>query len=155
MSISDNEEDGEILGDESDQELVNINKTTYELKKMREEKKKEHVPVSAPGSKAKDFTMQNAEQTESEPNSAHGSKIHKSQTNFDFNNEDADTLRTRLLCVSCESEPKCVMIQGCKHVPFCVQCDKAWKLKAIENNKDPECPLCRKSYKKTTQVKIF
>ena len=61
MSISDNEEDGEILGDESDQELVNINKTTYELKKMREEKKKEHVPVSAPGSKAKDFTMQNAE----------------------------------------------------------------------------------------------
>lgn len=42
--------------------------------------------------------------------------------------DSIDELRSRLLCVSCEEKPKCMMIQTCKHIPFCSECDLNWKL---------------------------
>jgi len=80
MTVGDSgDEEGEILGDESDQEIVNINKANFELKKFKDEKKKKaeddklQQSSSVPGSKSKDY---NFNQTDSEQSSAHGSKLH-------------------------------------------------------------------------------
>ena len=45
------------------------------------------------------------------------------ETKIDIQNESLDKLKERLLCVSCLDKPKCMVIQNCKHVAFCKECD--------------------------------
>jgi len=50
-----------------------------------------------------------------------------------------------LLCSICWNQPKCMMLEPCKHVPICEACYECLKTK--------ECPLCRSKY--TTATKLF
>ena len=63
--------------------------------------------------------------------------------------ENIDGLPEDMVCCICMSARKSVMIQTCKHLVFCGQCDKDFRLK---NHLKHECPICRKEFKKTIQV---
>lgn len=54
-----------------------------------------------------------------------------------------------MMCVICCERRKEVMIQTCKHLVFCNQCDLNYSLKNADNK---ECPICRKKYAKTMKV---
>ena len=67
-------------------------------------------------------------------------------------NKDNDAiagLPDEMICAICLNARKSVMIQTCKHVVFCNQCDKDYKIK---NHMDLKCPICMKKYSKTLQV---
>jgi len=66
--------------------------------------------------------------SEREPNSATVSKLKEAEQNMNIGKEDIEKLRERLLCVSCVEHPRSMLIDKCKHVPFCIECDKNWKL---------------------------
>ena len=120
-----------------------MTKARFELKKLEE--KQAHSVTS---SKTK---LGNPEdEGASEPNSNNGSKV--KQTYVDLNKDDTEKLKERLLCVSCMDKPKCMLITTCKHVPFCEDCDKNWKLRLNEDGKEPECPFCRKTFKRTQKI---
>ena len=55
----------------------------------------------------------------------HPSEIQEAQ--IDIQNETLEKLKERLLCVSCLDKPKCMVIQNCKHVPFCQSCEEQWR----------------------------
>ena len=40
-------------------------------------------------------------------------------------------------CVVCWSDVKCIMIEPCRHVPFCEACFKSSSFRCVE------CPICR------------
>lgn len=61
----------------------------------------------------------------------------------------ASHLPDDLLCCICLNNRKSVMIQSCKHMVFCFQCDRDFQLK---NHLHKECPICRKEFKKTIPV---
>ena len=83
-----------------------------------------------------------------------GSKVKK--TCEELNREGAEALKERLTCISCFEKPRCMLIQTCKHVPFCQGCDQEWKLKCADEGKDHfECPMCRVAYKKTTKINFI
>ena len=71
-----------------------------------------------------------------------GSKACKDPNNIDNLPED-------MICCICMGARKSVMIQTCKHLVFCTQCDREYKIK---NYMHQECPICRKEFKKTLQV---
>ena len=60
-------------------------------------------------------------------------------------------LTERFLCCICMEKPRNMMIATCKHIPFCRDCDRDIRIKH-GTDETLECPLCRKAYKKTTQV---
>ena len=49
----------------------------------------------------------------------------------------------------CCERKKEVMIQTCKHLVFCSQCELNY---ALKYGNDKECPICRKKYAKTFKV---
>ena len=64
-------------------------------------------------------------------------------------NSEIAGLPDEMICAICLNARKSVMIQTCKHVVFCNQCDKDYKIK---NHMDLKCPICMKKYSKTLQV---
>lgn len=56
-----------------------------------------------------------------------------------------------MMCVLCLAKPKEVMIQTCKHLVFCGECELQYSLKHCDGN-DKKCPICRTAYKKTQKV---
>ena len=70
-------------------------------------------------------------------------------------NCNLEKMKDVVMCVSCTEKPREMLIQTCKHVPFCYTCDLMWKAKKRESKLDPECPICRKKYIKTTKIQNF
>lgn len=97
---------------------------------------------SAFASKVKTNPEEEAKNGEEGSTSQRASKCRKDNTNIAGLPED-------MLCAICYNARKSVMIQTCKHLVFCTQCDRDYKLK---NYMDPECPICRVKFKKTLQV---
>ena len=85
------------------------------------------------------------------PNSQEVSKMKQFQ-NVDLDKETKHQLIERLMCCICMDKPRSMLIQTCKHVPFCKECDMQVKLKSAESGIPLECPLCRKVYKKTIPI---
>ena len=54
-----------------------------------------------------------------------------------------------MMCVLCLERPKEVLIQTCKHLVFCHECELQY---ALKHGNDKECPICRKKYAKTLKV---
>lgn len=81
--------------------------------------------------------------------------VPNSKAKMDIEMASLENLKEAMLCVSCMDKPKCMLINTCKHVPFCGDCDKNFALRCAEDSKKMECPICRKEYKKTTRIKIL
>lgn len=58
-------------------------------------------------------------------------------------------LEERLLCVVCQTSQRQVLIEKCKHMPFCKECAESCAKQAEANGHVKECPLCRVEYAKT------
>lgn len=123
-------------------ELVTMNRMqkiaadAMRSKEMNEQKAVE----SALASKVKSNPEE--ESKDSENGSQPSSKIKPDNTPIAGLPED-------MLCCICYNARKSVMIQTCKHLVFCAQCDRDYKLK---NFMHQECPICRKEFRKTLQV---
>ena len=129
-------EDAELISDEEDLDEVNRNKAKYAVQKLHRdqeafasaplkdlEEESEATPQSSVHeSKAKDANKGE----ESELPSAAGSK--KKETVIDIDSKTQLELREILLCVCCMEKPRCMLIDKCKHVPFCKTCEKDWRL---------------------------
>ena len=51
------------------------------------------------------------------------------------------------LCMICQENQKCILIQGCNHLDICEECKNSLPQK--------ECPRCQKAFKKTIKVNHF
>lgn len=85
-----------------------------------------------------------ASKVKSNPEDATGSAI-TSKTKI-MDSTSIENIPEDMICCICMNARKSVMIQTCKHLVFCTQCDRDYKLK---NYMCPECPICRKEFKKT------
>lgn len=64
--------------------------------------------------------------------SGNPSKMKQNMSNFSaLEKESADQLRERLSCCICMNEIRCMMIQTCKHIPFCKNCDLELRMKTV------------------------
>jgi hypothetical protein len=63
-------------------------------------------------------------------------------------------LEDKLLCCICLVSPKSVLIEKCKHVAFCSECAESHGKRQMEEFGAKECPICRKEYNKTIEIKI-
>ena len=116
-------EDHELIDDdEPDMSIINMNKVRFEMKKLEQQKTVDSNLTtprdSALNSKQKTFN----DNPEDLSSSQLGSKK-KDPIVPEINCDDHEKLKERLLCVSCMQKPKCMLIQTCKHVPFCQDCD--------------------------------
>ena len=156
-------EDAELISDEEDLDEVNRNKAKYELQKLHQaqeafakapvkdqDQNSEATPMSS-AHESKSKAVDANKQDESDLPSAAGSK--KKEMVIDIDSKTQLELREILLCVCCMEKPRCMLIDKCKHVPFCKSCEKDWRLQSA--GKDLECPICRKEYKKTTCIQII
>lgn len=135
-------EDAEIIDDEDDMEAIQRNKAHFQYRQLQEASSKKQktsdIPdtptpsASATVTKNKfskfDKFATNPEDTQSEQGSAMQSKI--KQTELVIENEGIEKLKEHLLCVSCCTKPKCMLIQACRHVPFCKDCDNSWRMQS-------------------------
>lgn len=139
--------------------IINQNKVRFEMRKLDQQKATVDSNLTTPkdsalNSKQKSAMLQDASYHNPEDTSSVRSS--KAKPLPEIQSEDADKLKERLLCVSCMQKPKCMLIQTCKHVPFCQDCDQEWKLKCTDQGKDTfECPICRVGYKKTIKINLI
>lgn len=129
-TVQEDSDEAEIIDDdEPNLALIEQTKARFELKKLKEEKKKQSASTTSK-IKPQSVIDLNPEgfDAESQPPSVPQSKIK------DFNSFDCDQLKAQIFCISCEEKPKCMMIATCKHIPFCSDCDKNWSLKAADNH---------------------
>ena len=148
-------EDHEIIDDdEPDMNIINQNKIRFEMQKLNQQQETVGSNLSTPLESAMNSKRKCHGHNPEDSSSVTGSKV--KITNAELDKESIEQLKERLMCVSCLEKPKCMLIQTCKHVPFCQDCDQAWKLKSTEEGKDQyECPICRVNYKKTTKISFI
>ena len=78
--------------------------------KLKEEKKRQSNTTSK--AKVIDLNPEGLD-AESQPPSVPASKMK------DFNAMSKEELTSVINCISCEAQPRCMMIATCKHMPFC------------------------------------
>ena len=132
--------DGEIMDGDEPKDVVVMNKMQQmAMEALRSKQRHEERAVeSALASKVK----ANPEE-ESKDGSNSASRLAAGV------NPEIEGLSDDMVCTICCNARRSVMIQTCKHLVFCTQCDKDFKLK---NYMNMECPICRKEFKKTLQV---
>ena len=135
--------DGEIMDGDEPKDVVVMNKMQQvAAEALRSRQKQEQQAVaSALASKVKTNPEEESKDG-SESASVRASKVKNDNVSIAGLPED-------MLCAICYNARKSVMIQTCKHLVFCNQCDRDYKLK---NFMHQECPICRKEFKKTLQV---
>lgn len=119
------EEDGEIMDDEVNQEIMK----TYELQKKAKElfnkSKEKHISKS---------------KVESNP---------ECENNCSKTNSSNSGIPEDMLCIACYERRKEIMIVTCRHLVYCQPCETHYNSKNLLKK---ECPICRKEYKKTLPV---
>lgn len=101
-------EDAEIISDEEDLDHVKMIKARFEMKKLEQLTKSN---LSTPVGSVHGSKMKNPEDSDvSLPNS---------KVKVDINGASLEKLQETMLCVCCMDKPRCMLIQTCKHVPYC------------------------------------
>lgn len=147
--------DGEIIDDAEEahgSEVIKMNKAQYLAEQTLLRSKCKHPHSHQHGrnpeeqkSASQRALIENDEFAESGAGSLNASKA-KQQKDVALMGKD---IPEEILCVVCMHNRRSVMIQTCKHLVFCYQCDLEYKLKNLDHL---ECPICRKEYRKTIPI---
>ena len=120
--------DGEIMEDDVNPELIRQNQLEVKARAVLAASTKSEVYSTLKMSESKD------PQPTGNPNhTTHTASI-------------SSGVPEEMLCLICMDNRKEVMIQSCRHLVYCRQCEHNYNLKNLHKR---ECPICRKEYKKT------